>query len=202
MAKRWTWISGWGIPPENFSKACQQCFPKDQHTVFAPTRTAISQLLETKTDQIGAYSLGSLILLDAIDRLPAETPVTLFAPILGFTSERQLGGTTSIDSLESLRARLDKSPPQALKLFYRLAGIKESPTEELPYPIEDLDWGLQALAELQVAPSKAVRTKIFLGERDPLLDSLILSKLLSQAQITPFGHDYPQLLTAYAASHA
>jgi hypothetical protein len=202
MTKHWVWISGWGIAPERFAEVCQQAFPEFAHTVFAPTDRAIDKLLHAKADRIGGYSLGSLLLLEAAEHIPMETPLYLYGPILGFTQEMGLGGTTPASTLELLQTRLEKSPQKALKLFYRLAGLDEATSETLPYPLEDLAWGLEALAKKQAKPPHSRQIKVFLGEHDALLNSQSICKLFTRPIQLPHGHDYRQLLTDHASIYA
>jgi hypothetical protein len=81
-----------------------------------------------------------------------------------------MGGTTPEASLAAIQARLSRTPEKALKLFYRLAGLREEPTEPLPYLLEDLEWGLTALQSLRAAPEACARAFAVLGIKDPLVD--------------------------------
>lgn len=198
MPKSIAWISGWGVDTDRFAEACRNAFPEDQHQVFVPGPDAIAHLLACKADIIGAYSLGTLLLLHSIDQIPTSTEILLLAPITGFCLEHQLGGKTSLASLKMLQSRLDLSPVKALKLFYRLAGLQKEPSEILPYAIETLKWGLTQLEETVVSVDPARKLTILIGEQDPLLEYQDILTQFKDAHSINVGHDYHDLLIAAA----
>ncbi|MCC5022430.1 MAG: hypothetical protein J6386_06375 [Candidatus Synoicihabitans palmerolidicus] len=84
---------------------------------------------------------------------PAAHPPTriAFAPILVFDAEAGLGGTTSSRSHLAVRSRFDQTPATALKLYLRLVGLSDLALPDLPYSVEDLAWGLNALGGAAVS---------------------------------------------------
>ena len=193
MSRRWAWISGWGIPPERFLEACERTYPSDTHKVFPPNRDAVDQALALQPDCIGAYSLGTLLLLCEQQRIPESVECILFAPILRFCQEDQCGGTTPRSSLQMLQRRLHEDPQKALSVFYYLAGLSDHMNGDLPYSHEDLIWGLEALDQRQ-APMPDTRFRAIIGERDPLLLGLSVKTYFSNAQSVEAGHHYEDLL--------
>ena len=143
MANRWIWISGWAIDPKRFQRTVEDALPKDSHQVLVPEPNALKTVLNSHADRIGGYSLGSLILLSALEQIPENARITCLAPFIRFCKDGSLGGTTTIETLQALRQRLSTRPQKTLQLFYRLAGLITEPTHDLPYPIEYLEWGLQ-----------------------------------------------------------
>lgn len=196
MAEHWAWISGWGVRPERFQSIAEACFPAFAHAVFPPGPSALDAVLASGHDRIGGYSLGSLLVLQGLEKIPGETGVFCFAPILGFCKEAGLGGTTPAAGLARIRERLGGRPEAALKLFYRLAGLVGEAALPLPYAAEDLDWGLARLADLQVEPGRCRRVTAVIGENDPLLDSRVLREFFDRPVCVPTGHDYNDLLRA------
>lgn len=201
MAKHWAWISGWGIAPERFKAAAEHALPAFEHTVLHPQPNACSALLELNADHIGAYSLGSLLLLDQQDAFPNSVKLYALAPILGFTTPMQRGGSTKPEALHSLQTRLSRNPSQALKLFHRLADLDE-PSNELPYPLDDLIWGLDQLATRTISATRQDRVQAIIGNADRLCQPEHVSGFFNQATACTSGHNYNDLLKALAHSLA
>ncbi|MGB0745179.1 MAG: hypothetical protein ACPGSB_11705 [Opitutales bacterium] len=203
MTKRWAWIGGWGIQPRQFQQHVEQIAPDWQHLVVPPTDEAVRQTLDFKPERIGAYSLGSLLLLRSLAQVPAKIELYCYAPILAFCAEEAMGGTTPRGSLDAIRKRLNQSPDKALKLFYRLAGLKNFTSgSDLPYSNEWLRWGLDALNSYKAKPPPAERkVECILGEHDPLIDSQIFTELSPELTLAPGGHDYHDLITTPCLNH-
>jgi hypothetical protein len=197
MRDTWTWISGWAIRPDRFKAAAEQALPGYRHAVFAPTPGALQAALESGATRIGGYSLGSLIVLSGLARIPDELEVTCLAPFTAFCEESQQGGTTPLATLQLLQARLQKQPTKAIKLFYRLAGLHDEPTDSLPYSEEELAWGLRQLSELQVDTTLPSRVKGLVGLTDALVQATVLQSKWPQCNlIENCSHSYGSLLTA------
>ena len=198
MSKSRAWISGWGVSIRHFSAACQRAFPEDRHQVFEPGPNGVTQALASGTNFIGAYSLGTRLLLQSIEQVPASTEILLLAPITGFCQEHALGGKTPFTSLQMLQRRLEQSPLKALKLFYRLADLKNEPCKALPYSVDSLQWGLTQLEKPIQHFESHRKMSILIGEQDPLLNSSELSIQFRNAHSVDAGHDYHNLLSAAA----
>ncbi len=197
MSDTWAWISGWAICPERFKAAAAQALPQYTHTVFAPSPGAVADLLNSGAARIGGYSLGSLLLLEALPRIPKELEITCLAPFTAFCEESQQGGTTPLATLQLLQARLEKQPAKAIKLFYRLAGLHDEPCKALPYAAEDLVWGLQQLATVQVNTAYLERVNGLVGLTDPLLRGTVVQSQWAQCAVSEHcSHRYDSLLSA------
>lgn len=205
MAKTWIWISGWAICPERFKCDVEQALPNSFHEVLPPTPDALQTVLNGNAGCIGGYSLGSLILLSALTKIPGTTKIICLAPFVSFCREDGLGGTTPRATLESLQKRLRKQPQKTLQLFYRLAGLDETPGTNLPYSIEDLEWGLEQLATLRADVAHLDRVVAISGLSDSLINSDEMQTAWPGCQFSDAcNHDYRKLLTrlkAYEASN-
>lgn len=194
MTETWAWISGWAIQPERFKSVVEKMLPGTRQIVFHPGPDAVDQILSSKAQRIGGYSLGSLLLLREIDKLSETTPLVCMAPILGFCQEDNLGGTTPRGSLDKLRGRLATQPLAAIRLFYRLAQLQDEPTEELPYNENDLEWGLKILAEeTAVDCSNRPQVEALIGHGDPLIKAPVIASYFERSRVFPSLHSYRDL---------
>ena len=197
MANTWIWISGWGICPKRFKTAVESALPDYSHQVVAPTPNALETVLTSGTDRIGGYSLGSLILLSALEQFQEAANITCTAPFITFCKEDQLGGTTPKATLRSLQQRLRKQPEKTLQLFYRLAGLKDEPTDRLPYAIEHLEWGLEQLANLRANINLLNHAKGLAGLTDSLIDYKVIQTKWEKCHfVGSLNHNYHPLLIA------
>jgi hypothetical protein len=196
------WISGWAICPDRFKAAAELSLPNYRHIVLAPTAEAVEIVVHGGATRIGGYSLGSLLLLSELARIPKGLQITCLAPFIAFCRERQLGGTTPRASLRVLQQRLNTQPDKAIKLFYRLAGLNDEPTADLPYPLEDLIWGLEQLSTLQVNQALLNRAAGIVGLTDPLVDATVLTCQWTTCHLIKRGnHAYHTLLAGLSQIH-
>lgn len=200
MSENWAWISGWGIQPERFQAAVESALPNATHTVFAPEPEAIDAALHSGASHLGGYSLGSLLLMTAMDRIDATSKVVCLAPIPAFCKEAEMGGRTPRSILESLQLKVERKPEAALKLFYRLAGLSQEPTDTLPYSLDSLKWGLEMLATLSAHKTAFEPVHAVIGEEDALMDSNALRELFPNHTSTSQSHSYHHLLPLVATA--
>lgn len=197
MAKTWIWISGWAIDPDRFKSAVESALPNDSHQVLAPVQDALEKALGADADNIGGYSLGSLILLSALEQIPKVANIICLAPFIAFCKEDQMGGATPRGTLQALQKRLQKQPQKTLQLFHRLAGLNDPLSSQLPYPIEDLEWGLKQLLTLKASTTFSGRVKGFAGLKDPLINHKEMrSRWPTCDFVNGCNHDYRKLLVA------
>ena len=194
MSEAWAWISGWGVAPERFHAAVCAALPGREHLVVPPTETAVTAVLNSGAMHVAGYSLGSLLLMCAADRIPAGVSVHCLAPIVAFCEGAECGGLTPASGVDMLAKRMEQSPSKALKLFYRLAGLNDEPSEVLPYAVDELQWGLSALRDLQADLSLLRGVRAVIGSRDPLLDSGVLRHYFDGSTELDVGHGYVDLL--------
>lgn len=198
--RKWVWISGWAIQPARFKTAAEKALPQDSHIVLPPTPNAVELALKMSPDRIAGYSLGSLLLLCAIDRIPPELEPVALAPFVAFYSEAEMGGRTSQSALRIIETRLKASPERALKLFYRLADLPNEPTDSLPYEMADLIWGLQILQTQQVASQAIEQVLSICPCSDALMDySASIWNHASNCYKVDATHNYHLLLRTLAA---
>lgn len=198
MSDTWAWISGWGIQPERFKAAAERALPDATHQVFAPEPGAVDAVLSSGATRFGGYSLGSLLLMNAFDRIDSSNTVTCLAPIPSFCKEAELGGVTPRAILNSLQAKLERKPEAALKLFYRLAGLANEPIDSLPYSEESLRWGLEMLSTLSATKAAFQEVHAVIGDSDSLMDPATLRTIFPHHSSTESGHDYHDLLPLIA----
>ena len=200
MSEKWAWISGWGIQPERFQAAVERALPDASHAVFAPTPDAVEAVVSIGASHLGGYSLGSLLLMNALSRVESTSKIYCLAPIPAFCKEAEFGGSTPRAILKSLQAKLERKPEAALKLFYRLAGLDDEPSDNLPYSLESLTWGLEMLSAM-VAPKDAFgRVHAVISYSDTLMDANTLQALFPRHSTTEKGHDYHHLLPLVATA--
>ena len=195
----WVWISGWAVCTKRFKSAVERSLPECSHQVLAPTPDAFETVLESNASYIGGYSLGSLILLSELEQIPKNINIICLAPFISFCQEDQLGGTTPRSSLQMLQRRLKAQPSKTLKLFYRLAGLGDEPSDCLPYELEHLEWGLEQLACLKANIDLLYRAKGFVGLTDALINPIVVkSKWLNCRLMEQCNHDYSNLLNIFS----
>lgn len=197
-ARRWAWISGWGIPTEVFAATVRACWPRDTHAVFAPDQQALPNVHAADADIVAGYSLGALLLLSD-DTWLESLPLVAVAPFVAFEAEAGLGGTTPAATRALMREKLDRNPSATLKLFQRLAGLPGLVTDPLPYAAAELAWGLDALGSVRANSATLRRARCYTGANDPLLSfEQLRLHIASLRLIEQAGHDFRQLLPAVA----
>ena len=171
--------------------------PNDSHQVLTPSPNALERALTVDADNIGGYSLGSLILLSAIEQIPKVSNITCLAPFTAFCKEDRSGGTTPKKTIQGLQKRLQKQPRKTLQLFYRLAGLNEPLSDHMPYSMEDLVWGLEQLLTLKASTTLPERARGMAGLQDPLINyEEMRSKWPRCHFVDECTHDYHKLLVA------
>jgi len=193
--KKVLWIGGWGINPTELRALVSRELVNGTHTVAPPSPKLEAMLAQSmhEFDVIIGYSLGAFLLLQYIQNqavkskednfiVPAffdsSKEFILIAPFLDFKSESGKGGKVSLTQLRYLERMLKRSPVEAINDFYLRAQLSLPPITALPYPIEDLQWGISQLITQSITTSFSLplKTSILLGEKDPLLDSASLAK--------------------------
>lgn len=201
--KRWLWIGGWALRPEWQARQFKAQWPDYIHDVLAPDKLCLaeySRRIDSGTyERLGGYSLGTLLLLRSFEREPV-TPTLLLAPVLDFKTEAARGGRMRRAHLDALERKLKQEPLAAVNDFYARAGLTIEPTDTLPYQVEDLLWGIEQLRTTAATHWRWDQVKAIIGERDPLLDAVMLQQLWPGLVILPrAGHDLAELIVEAAA---
>lgn len=196
--KRWLWLGGWGLTPTWQADALARFWPQADHVVLYPGKLCIAKLNERlnteEFDGLGGYSLGAFLLLRELKNEP-RLPVQLLAPILDFKAEAALGGRIKRAHLTALLRWLQRDPLAALNDFYQQAGLSVDQADTLPYKVDDLIWGIEQLQTTSVAHWRREQFRALVGERDALLDPVMLQQLWPELTILPgAGHDLHELL--------
>ena len=201
MQHRHIWLGGWGVSPETVPERLRPAFPGADITVLPPTRENLEHALASpKETALGGWSLGARLLLEEASKghpgLGGRPAVTLVCPFLAFPSEAGQGGRVTTTQVKFLRRWLGKDPTAALGDFYQRAGLNLPAPVAPPYPVADLDAGLDLLADPTPVelPSSTfpgrVSFRFFAGENDPLVNNTRLAELLPGLKIVSgAGHD-------------
>jgi len=197
----YAWIGGWAVPVDYMRAAVEQRFPGSAHHIYTPRVDALEQVSQGGFDVVVGYSLGSLLVLHSIELIPPAAAVYLLAPIFNFQQEAQLGSRVSKVQLKYLLRWLQRDPHAAIEDFYRTAGLNVQLERALPYPIEDLVWGLETLLNVQVSLQAARNCTCVIGQQDTLLDTEFYRKnLKSHVRVVNGGHDIRSLLSCSAVT--
>jgi hypothetical protein len=195
LTRRWLWIGGWGVAPEWFGALARAAYPSFDHVVVPPAPGPIAAVDWPACERIGGYSLGALLLLKNAALVPS--PALLLAPFFAYPAEAGLGGKIRQAQIRYLARWLRREPSAALADFHHRAGLASAPSDRLPYPLEDLLWGLTQLADVRLSPQLPAGWNGFIGDRDPLLDGHVLAAAAPGLTIvTGAGHHPEALLQA------
>ena len=198
------WIGGWAISPEFVRTQALNHFPEMEHSSVAPTAKMI---IEKDFDWLVGHSLGAFLMLLWPDRFRAKRGVSLLSPFIDFPLEGDRGGKVSKAQLKVTARGLRIDALTTVNDFYYRADLGLN-AKHLPYPVEDLAWGLDLLLEKTVNP-KTISSRyheIILGGQDPILDPNRLLDFFPRANVLPWsGHRFEDLLEGVSfdqTSHA
>ena len=106
-----------------------------------------------------------------IDDFPAKQGHFYLAPFLDLKREAGLGGLIATTQLKVTRRWLERDASKAVSNFYKQAGLNLQLEDDLPYKLEDLIWGIEALlGDAAPHPVGDPGFAVF-GSKDPLVDS-------------------------------
>jgi len=191
------WIMGWAVPEAWFAEQVAAVFPGDEHVFFEPTDSGLAALEERGPfDQVVGYSLGAHLLLaeaGRVDRLGAK--VTLLAPFAAFPAEEGLGGRVARTQVKYLARWVRRDRAAALADFYARAGLEVTPEMASGIAAETLAAGLVRLEQGKAEPMAATAGwRMFAGDRDGLLDALVLGRHLPSIIVVAGGTHHPAAL--------
>lgn len=191
------WLAGWAIGHEPMSDLANTLFPAVDHRVILPVPGWEGEL-EMALGEGGrliAYSTGTLLLMSQPELGRRASEVTMLAPILDFKSDNALGGRVREAQLEYLKCWLLRDPLEAVRDFYRRAGLSFELPTEVPVGVEDLVWGVDQLLALHVNPAEVPGWRGWIGEADRLLDAAMICQYLPRCRSLPgVGHDLRALV--------
>jgi hypothetical protein len=175
-----------------------------EHSSVAPTAKMI---IEKDFDWLVGHSLGAFLMLLWPDRFRAKRGVSLLSPFIDFPLEGDRGGKVRKSQLKVTARGLRIDALTTVNDFYYRADLGLN-AKHLPYPVEDLGWGLDLLLEKAVNP-KTISSRyheIILGGQDPILDANRLLDFFPRANVLPWsGHRFEDLLEGVSfdqTSHA
>ena len=184
-SQRWLWIGGWGLSSTYTETIARRHFPNIEHCCLAPTRNWSKALGEGPFSHLIGYSLGAFLVLlqKEMHRIEGGPSIMLFAPFIDFKREAEVGGRIAAARLNILHRQLTRRPLETLNNFYAAAGLGLPSPKKLPYPLEDLLWGIEVLLQKTVAPETMGPALSFIGDRDPLLDATVMSDAIPNLNV-------------------
>lgn len=162
------WIGGWGLPTIYIEKIAKKHLSSHTHQIIYPGRKWLKSFEKHLCDQWIGYSLGGHLLM----REGLAKNAIILCPFQTFGNSRQI---------HYLKKLLYKDPIYALNNFYKIARIA-SKANKLPYPFEDLIYGLDLLLETPEIDFSSY--ELVSGMKDLILKPHPQAKCLIQA-----GHD-------------
>ncbi len=200
------WVSGWAIPQDWFAQQLDTYMPHDQHEIILPVSNWFRELQEkiSFADQVAGYSFGAFLLLGQSRFLnEAGKPVRLYAPFLDFKAESGLGSKISLTQLKYLKRWLNRKPLEAIADFYKQAEIEITPLNGLPYPLNELDWGVDRMIEDEIKlPIEAHNIMVISGNYDKLIFIDLLRGAFENLSCKNCNHSISNLLIENSQSHA
>lgn len=190
------WLAGWGVDPDSLWAEVNRWFAGPEHQVLLPQKSEKEDFADF--DKIvgwswGAFRLAESFLANPTDQEPGR--IALVAGFAGFCREDHLGGACSRTQVRYLRRWLSREPRVALEDFASRSGVN-LPIAESTSPLYPF-WADQLGAmETQKLDPGLFREKVdrgefqlWVGDRDPLLDSGLCQDLLGATLVRGAGHD-------------
>ena len=172
------------------------------HSVYTPTAENLEHISSSQSDILIGHSLGAFLLLQRPDILNKATKCILVAPFLDFKVEAKKGGKIATTQLKYLSKWLNKNPLAAINDFYQRAGLELEKPTTLPYPLDDLRWGIDCLITSSTDSPDLENVLLFVGEDDPLLDASTLKQYLPSIQTIPNANHKLQCFAEIIAANA
>ena len=191
------WMCGWGVDCSAFEACCRAHYPGEEPRVEPATWRGWARLRAAGCDALGGFSLGAWLLLRAAQLGEAAGgDVVLLAPFLAFPAEAGLGGRVKRVQLERVRRWLRTDPEGALGDFGRRCEL-DLPLAN-PACREELEEGLAWLGsvELGALPDAAQGWRAYVGDRDSLLDPVVVSPWRAAEVVAGVGHQASALMAA------
>ncbi|MGH7997556.1 MAG: hypothetical protein ACREFX_14510 [Opitutaceae bacterium] len=197
------WVLGWAVPGRWFADLVRVGWPEAEVRCFAPGPDLWPRLERAAPfDLLGGYSLGSHLLLADPGRAGRLAgAVSLAAPIWTFLREGSAGGRVSRGKLRALRWALGADAGEALRRFYRYAGLDARPEDLADEERTALEWGLDTLERSALPPRLPAGWSACCGTEDSLLDPVRLRELVPELVLVPGATHHPAGLLGVLADH-
>ncbi|MDZ4744245.1 MAG: hypothetical protein SGI98_12615 [Verrucomicrobiota bacterium] len=193
------WVSGWAIPEEWFARQLRTHLPQDEHHIILPTASWFEgfKAQATSADVIAGYSFGAFLLLQQDhDLKKLGIHVELYAPFLDFKAESNRGSNITLTQLKFLKRWLSRKPLDAINDFYKKSGLQITSPIEVPYPLEDLAWGLDQMIDTEVSVSLLSNyNPVIAGNYDELINIDILRHVFNNLLSLDCNHSISDILT-------
>lgn len=139
------WIGGWAIDPQSIEALVSSQYPQHEHRCIHPHENFQNTINSYQADALVGYSLGATLLLTT--GLSLIPDAFLIAPFINIKNATHVDNT----QLKYLLKWLKKDPANAINDFYKHAQLTlpNTTNSSLPYPLDDLIWGIETLIESQ-----------------------------------------------------
>ena len=187
------WIGGWAISPDHILEQASKRFPRIEHRAVIPTAKI---QIEEDFDWLVGHSLGAFLMLLWPDLFASKRGFVLLSPFVEFPREADRGGKVRKTQLKVTARGLRTDALATVNDLYDRADLDVS-AKNLPYPVEDLAWGLDLLLEKAVNQETISNRyhEVILGGQDPILDANRILKFFPTAKVLPeAGHRFEDLL--------
>ena len=193
---RISWILGWAVPAGWFAPLAQAAFPDAENHFLAAEPNWLEHLRAGGPwDAVAGYSLGSLLLLQEAAAVRQVTPrVVLLAPVLAFAQEEALGGKVPRTQVRYLARWVRRDPVAALADFYTRAGLLGCEKAGPLVSAEELQWGLDKLAQDRCDAPWPQGWTGYVGDEDALLDAAVLVRMQPGLNAVTGASHHPQAL--------
>ncbi len=193
---RMAWIMGWAVPQPWFAAQVRSVFPEAVHIFFEPNESALAAF--EKQGPFGwvvGYSLGAHLLLAEAARVTRSgARVVLMAPFSAFPAEEGMGGRVKRTQVRYLARWMRRERDAALEDFYAKAGLDVTAEMATGISLETLVEGLMRLEQGRVEAPVPCDWQMFAGDRDDLLDAVVLAQKFASLVVVPGATHHPTAL--------
>lgn len=186
------WLGGWAIPSDWMQSQVNKVFPEFNNICMHPYQGVLSAIHEFNPGIIVGHSLGATLLLLSNSTILSSSKTYLIAPFINFKSAISI----SITQIKFLLKWVKQDPISAINDFYDRAQLSLPKISSLPYPLEDLVWGLEALIQTPEISRMNFDKRIILGGNDPLISPDFFLKHFVDTTLFPCSdHNLESYLT-------
>lgn len=172
------WIGGWAISIKHMQTIVETVFPQYNHSYVHPHKNYLECIEKENHDIIVGYSLGATLLLNKT-HLFKNSKKYLIAPFLNIEGAIKVNNI----QLKFLLKKLKTDPLHTINDFYKRAQLSMPEATFLPYPLDDLYWGIETIMQPQEYVADDSNQFILIGQNDPLINPKFFQKNFNQITI-------------------
>jgi hypothetical protein len=186
------WLGGWAIPTDWMQVQVNRAFPGLNNICIHPHQGFLNAIHEFRPEILVGYSLGATLLLMENRAIFSVSRTYLIAPFVNLKDAIFIDTT----QVKFLLKWIKRDPMGAINDFYDRAQLSLPKGSSLPYPFEDLVWGLEVLIQRPEVSSIRFDKTIFLGGRDPLINPHFFLEHFGDTRLLPrSNHNLESYLT-------